>query len=69
MCLDQILSHRLFKNQITSLIVTINQRNKTDPTAVNICEGIFTVFTNLIDFKLYESSVRPRWYLMFDIPP
>lgn len=34
---------------------------------MNICEHIFTVFTNLIDFNLYE-SFRLDHRLMFDIP-
>ncbi|CAF1527838.1 unnamed protein product [Rotaria magnacalcarata] len=60
-----------FKNQITTLYITIDNNNNEDYmqtllSVANICDYIFTVFTRLITFGIYESSYKNRVWLSFD---
>jgi hypothetical protein len=69
-----MLPSGLFKNQITTLVITICYNHDNDDydkmilSVVNICDYIFTVFTCLITFVLYESSNKNRVRLNFDDP-
>ncbi|CAF4038362.1 unnamed protein product [Rotaria sordida] len=71
---DEILSSGIFKDQITTLILTIDNNNNSDDyeemllSATNIFDYIFTVFTNLIHLIFYESSFKNRVPLFFDEP-
>ncbi|CAF3690225.1 unnamed protein product [Rotaria sp. Silwood1] len=66
---DEALSSGMFKNQITTLLITIDNNKVTLKTVVNIYDSILTVFTNLNDFMLYESSYKNRLRLFFHDPP
>ncbi|CAF1019815.1 unnamed protein product [Rotaria sordida] len=71
---DEILSSGIFKDQITTLILTIDNNNNDDYeemllSATNIFDYIFTVFTNLIHLIFYESSFKNRVPLYFADPP
>ena len=50
------LSSNIFKNQITTLAISIDNNKETVLTVVNIYNYIFTTFTSLMHLKLYESS-------------
>ncbi|CAM4834649.1 unnamed protein product [Rotaria magnacalcarata] len=67
---DEILSSGIFKNQITTLLITIDKNNEFYEemilSAKNICNHILTVFTSLISLTLYESSYKKRIPLLFD---
>ncbi|CAF4772901.1 unnamed protein product, partial [Rotaria sp. Silwood2] len=67
---DEILSSGIFKNQITTLFITIDKNNEFYEemilSATNICNHILTVFTSLIYLTLYESSYKKRVPLLFD---
>jgi len=62
LCLDKTLSSGLFKNQITILVIGIDPHPYDPSTMVNICNRIFTVFTNLTHLIFhdvsYENPVR-----------
>ena len=68
MCLDERLSASIFKNQITTLIISIDPDKNKRSTMNNICNHVFTVFINLthliFDDPVCESSAR----LSFDVP-
>ncbi|CAF3169754.1 unnamed protein product [Rotaria sp. Silwood2] len=66
---DETLSCGVFKNQITTLLLTIGNNMEAVDTVVNICDYILNVFTNLIYLILYESSYKNRVPLFFDDPP
>ncbi|CAF3851343.1 unnamed protein product [Rotaria sordida] len=66
---DKNLSSDIFKDQITTLFVTIDHNNEIELTIINICNYILTVFTSLICLTLYESSYKHRVLLWFDDPP
>ncbi|CAF2971578.1 unnamed protein product [Rotaria sp. Silwood2] len=67
---DEILSSGIFKNQITTLLITIDKNNQFYEemilSATNICNHMLTVFTSLIYLTLYESSYKKRVPLLFD---
>ncbi|CAF2703492.1 unnamed protein product [Rotaria sp. Silwood2] len=70
---DKTLSS-IFKNQITTLFITIYNNNDDDNhkrmtrSVANVCDKIFTVFTCLTTFVLYESSYKNLVRLNFDNP-
>ncbi|CAF3775208.1 unnamed protein product [Rotaria sordida] len=66
---DEKLSSNIFKNQIRTLFITIDNNKETTLTVVNICDYILTGFANLLYLKLYESSYKNRLRLLFDDPP
>jgi len=68
-CLDETLSSGIFKNQITTLFITIDNKKQMEKTVVNIFDYILTVCTSLIYLTLYESSYRNRVPLSLDDPP
>ncbi|CAF1157316.1 unnamed protein product [Adineta steineri] len=62
---DETLTSATFKNQITTLAITIDNNNHECYedmllSAANIVNYILTVFTNLIYLTLYESSYKNR---------
>ncbi len=69
-CLDEILSSGIFKNQITTLVITIDNNNKFPDeitwSLASIGNYILTVFTNLAYLIFYESSYKNRVPLRFD---
>ncbi|CAF0883101.1 unnamed protein product [Rotaria sordida] len=69
---DETLSS-IFKNQITTLFITIYNNNDDNHermtlSVANTCDKIFTIFTRLTTFVLYESSYKNRVRLNFDNP-
>ncbi|CAF4481158.1 unnamed protein product, partial [Rotaria sp. Silwood2] len=58
MCLDERLSSSIFKNQITTLIISIDPDKNEDWTMTNICNHIFTVFINLNHLTFYDASYK-----------
>ncbi|CAF3459827.1 unnamed protein product [Rotaria sp. Silwood1] len=67
---DETLSS-IFKNRITTLVITIYNNNDDNYegkilSVINTCDKIFTVFTHLTSFVLYESSYKNRVRLSFD---
>ncbi|CAF1236044.1 unnamed protein product [Rotaria sp. Silwood1] len=69
---DETLSS-IFKNQITTLFFTIYNNSDDNYegkilSMANICDKIFTVFTGLTTFVLYESSYINCVRLNFDDP-
>ncbi|CAF4204874.1 unnamed protein product [Rotaria sordida] len=67
---DETLSS-IFKNQITTLFITIYNNNDDNYegkilSLANTCDKIFTVFTRLTTFVLYESSYKNRVRLNFN---
>ncbi|CAF3123260.1 unnamed protein product [Rotaria sp. Silwood2] len=72
---DEILSSSIFKNQITTLFITLHNNNNNDDydemllSTRNIFDYIFTVFINLIHLTFYESSYKNRLSLYFAEPP
>ncbi|CAF1019718.1 unnamed protein product [Rotaria sordida] len=72
---DEILSSGIFKDQITTLILTIDNNNNSDDyeemllSARNIFDYIFIVFTNLIYLAFYKPSFKNRVPLYFPHPP
>ncbi|CAF3169701.1 unnamed protein product [Rotaria sp. Silwood2] len=66
---DETLSSGVFKHQITTFSLTIDNNKETVDTVVNICDYILNVFTNLIYLIFYESSYKNRVRLFFDDPP
>ncbi len=48
----------IFKNQIRTLIISIDEDDMLSPTTKNICNDIFTIFTNLSQLILRESSYK-----------
>ena len=69
MCLDERLSASIFKNQITTLIISIDTNKKKLYAMKNICNYIFTVFINLTHLIFYDASYTNYVRLLFDIPP
>ncbi|CAF1230123.1 unnamed protein product [Rotaria magnacalcarata] len=58
---DETLSFGIIKNQITTLLITINKNDDCGDmllAVVNIYDYIFSVFTRLIVVALYESSYK-----------
>lgn len=69
---DETLSCGIFKNQITTLLITIDKNDSCDETpssVLDICDHIFTIFTRLNALIVYESSYKNRVRLCFDDPP
>jgi len=72
MCLEETLSSGIFKKQISTLLININKNREmlsTENVVGNICNGIFTVFTNLRHLQFNELSYKKRFILSFDFPP
>ncbi len=69
-CLDETLSSGIFKNQITTLYITIDENNEIHEemvlSAASIVNYILTIFTSLIYLTLYESSYKNRVPIMLD---
>ncbi|CAF1264653.1 unnamed protein product [Rotaria sordida] len=66
---DETLSSGIFKNQITTLVITINRNDdyfEMLSSVVNIYDYIFSVFTHLIVVALYESSYKDCVRLCFN---
>ncbi|CAF3575023.1 unnamed protein product [Rotaria sordida] len=66
---DETLSSGIFKNQITTLVITINKNDdylEMLSSVVNIYDYIFSVFTHLIVVALYESSYKDCVRLSFN---
>jgi hypothetical protein len=59
----------MFKKQITTLFITIDNSKVTLKTVVNILDSILTIFTSLNDFILYESSYKNCLRSVFHGPP
>ena len=68
MSLDKRLSSGLFKNQITRLVIGVDRNQNDLKTMENICNRIFTVFSNLTHLIFYESSYNNIVRLLFDFP-
>jgi hypothetical protein len=68
MYLDERLTSGIFKNQITTLIITIDPNQNDLSTMQNICNDIFTVFIKLTHLIFYESSYEDIVRLLFDFP-
>ncbi|CAF1221648.1 unnamed protein product [Rotaria sordida] len=68
MYLDERLSSSMFKNQITTLIITIDPDKQERSTIANICNYIFTVFTNLTHLTFYDAAYMNNIRLLFNIP-
>jgi hypothetical protein len=68
MYLDERLTSGIFKNQITTLIITIDPNQHDLSTMQNICNDIFTVFIKLTHLIFYESSYEDIVRLLFDFP-
>ncbi|UJR29226.1 hypothetical protein I4U23_010440 [Adineta vaga] len=67
--IDTRLSSGVFKNQITTLIITMNERKNDNLLAsMKICTRVFSVFINLTYFKLTESSCEDIFRLMSSFP-
>ncbi|CAF4175334.1 unnamed protein product, partial [Rotaria sordida] len=62
------LSSSMFKNQITTLIITIDPDKQERSTIANICNYIFTVFTNLTHLTFYDAAYMNNIRLLFNIP-
>ena len=69
MCLDKSLSSGLFKNQITILVIGIDPNQKDVLTMLNICNCIFTVFSNLTHLIFYDISYKNNVRLILDFLP
>ncbi|CAF4188409.1 unnamed protein product, partial [Rotaria sordida] len=65
---DERLSSSMFKNQITTLIITIDPDKQERSTIANICNYIFTVFTNLTHLTFYDAAYMNNIRLLFNIP-
>ncbi|CAF4566190.1 unnamed protein product [Rotaria socialis] len=66
--IDERLSSGIFKNPITTLIITAGP-NQNDLTIMkSICHHIFIVFIKLTHFIFYESSYQNIVRLLFDFP-
>ncbi|CAF4535046.1 unnamed protein product [Rotaria sp. Silwood2] len=65
---DENLSSGIFKNQITTLIIGIDPNENDLSTMENICNNIFTVFTNLTHLIFYNASYKNTVQLLFDFP-
>ncbi|CAM4793396.1 unnamed protein product [Rotaria magnacalcarata] len=68
MCLDERLSTSIFKNQITTLIISIDPDKDELYTMKNICNHIFTVFINLTHLTFYDAAYENNVRLLFDVP-
>ncbi|CAF2867656.1 unnamed protein product [Rotaria sp. Silwood2] len=68
MYLDGRLSSGIFKNQITTLVIAVDRSRKDLSTMENICNLIFTVFTNLTHLIFCESSYSNIIRLLFEYP-
>jgi len=68
MCSDERLLSSIFKNQITTLIISIDPNKRKLFTMKNICNYIFTVFINLIHLIFYDGLYKNNIRLLFDIP-
>ncbi|CAF4970892.1 unnamed protein product [Rotaria sp. Silwood1] len=58
----------IFKNQITTLIISIDPDKKKLSTMENICNRIFTLFMNLTHLMFYDASCENNVRLLFNIP-
>ncbi|CAF3831388.1 unnamed protein product [Rotaria magnacalcarata] len=66
--IDERLSSGIFKNPITTLIITAGP-NQNDLTIMkSICHHIFIVFIKLTHLIFYESSYQNIVRLLFDFP-
>ncbi|CAF1406684.1 unnamed protein product [Adineta steineri] len=66
---DENLSSCMFKKQIKTLLITIDDSRSMLDTVVNIVDDILTVFISLNDLILYESFYKNRVRLFFLNPP
>ena len=67
MCLDERLSASIFKNQITTLIISIDPDKNKRSTMNNICNHVFTVFINLTHLTFYDAAYQNNARLSFDV--
>ena len=75
--LDETLSSCIFKTQITALLISIdydfyidcNNYDNMQLSVLNICNDIFTIFTDLITLVICESSYKNCVRLLFENPP
>ncbi|CAF2143390.1 unnamed protein product [Rotaria magnacalcarata] len=65
---DERLVSSIFKNQITTLIISIDPDKNERSTMNSICNHVFTVFINLTHLTFYDAAHQNNARLSFDVP-
>ncbi|CAM4949990.1 unnamed protein product [Rotaria socialis] len=65
---DERLSASNLKNQITTLIISIDPDKNERSTMINICYYVFNVFINLTHLTFYDAAHQNNARLLFDVP-